>query len=185
MKKLLLFTIIFFLAFVNGALAHTGLKSSSPQYGEIINDELNQIRLIFETKIEQGSKLEINHSNGEPVQVDNIAITENQMVGNLSNFLNNGNYIVNWEIIGADGHPLDGEFTFSVDLPVSEEQEPRQDQLTQKDETQPQADEVKEDKTKADDAQQSNKAAYPIPVILGVLIVIIVASFLFLMKRKQ
>ena len=75
--------------FVNNALAHTGLESSSPQNGDIVNEELQQITLTFEAKIEQGSTFELQNSNGDSIPVENISISENQMVGNFSNPLEN------------------------------------------------------------------------------------------------
>ena len=36
------------------------------------------------------------------------------------NPLENGKYKVEWKIIGADGHPINGEFSFSVNMPDTE-----------------------------------------------------------------
>ncbi|MCM3668982.1 copper resistance protein CopC [Mesobacillus maritimus] len=188
MKKMFLFTILFFLAFVNSAFAHTGLKSSSPQNGELINEELKQIILTFETKVEQGSTFELQKLNGETISVENISLSENQMVGNFPNSLENGEYQVNWKIIGADGHPIEGEFSFSIDKPVTEE--PAEEQVEPQEETQPQT-EVEEEKIETvneatDDKNQQDKTpSYVIPTIIGVLIVIVVGSFLLIMKRKK
>ena len=64
-KKLFLFTFILFLAFANSALAHTGLESYTPQNGDIVNEELKQITLTFEGKVEQGSTFELQNSTGK------------------------------------------------------------------------------------------------------------------------
>ena len=136
MKKLFLFTFIIFLAFANSALAHTGLESSTPQNGDVINEELQQITLTFEGKVEQGSKFELQNSTGESIPIENIALSENQIAGNFSNPLENGEYLVIWNIIGADGHPIEGEFSFSVDVPVIEA--PAKEQVKTQEETQPQ-----------------------------------------------
>ncbi|WP_256242230.1 copper resistance CopC family protein [Bacillus sp. V3B] len=188
MKKILLFTFIFFLLFVNNALAHTGLESSFPQEGDIINKELQQITLTFESKIEQSSTFELQNSIGETVPVENISLSENQMVGNLSNPLGNGEYQINWKIIGADGHPIQGEFSFSVDLPVTKA--PPEEQMETQEETQSQpkvpekeAATVTEEQTV--EIQQNKLPSYVIPTIIGVLIVIVVGSFLLIMKRKR
>lgn len=188
MKKILLFILIFFLSFNNFAYAHTGLESSSPQNGEIIKEEIKQITLTFETKVEQGSKFELQNSIGEPIIVENLALSENQMVGNLSNPLKNGEYIVNWNIIGADGHPIEGEFTFSVDMPVTEA--PAEDQAEPQQETQPepQVDDKKVDpvnEKETEEVQQNKIPSYVIPAILGILIILVIGSFFFIMKRKN
>lgn len=190
MKRTLVFTLLFYLTFIQFANAHTGLKSSSPQNGEVIQQELNQITLTFETKVEQSSTFELQNSTGEPVIVENIAISENEMVGSLKNPLKNGEYIVHWNIVGADGHPIEGEFTFSVDMPVTEEPTPSEDQIDSQEEAQPQSnvEEKKTDtvnETETEEVQQNKLPAYVIPVIIGILVIIVVGSFLFMMKRKR
>lgn len=188
MKKLSLFTFIFFLALVNSAFAHTGLESSSPKNGDIINEELKQITLTFETKIEQGSRFELLNSNDETIPVENISLSEKQMIGNFLNPLENGEYQVNWKIIGADGHPIEGNFSFSVNVPITEA--PAEEQVQPLEETQPQlnVEEKKEDtlnEAKNEESQQNKMPSYVIPTIIGVLIVIIVVGFLLIMKRKK
>ena len=81
LKKLFLITFIFFLVVANNALAHTGLESSSPQDGEIINEKLQQVSLTFETKIEQSSTFQLQNSNGKTIPVENVSISENQLIG--------------------------------------------------------------------------------------------------------
>ena len=179
LRKLFLFTFIFFLAFVNSALAHTGLESSSPQNGDVINEELQQITLTFEGKVEQGSTFELQNSTGESISVENISLSENQIVGNFSNPLENGEYQVNWNIIGADGHPIEGEFSFSVDVPVTEA--PAEEQVKTQEETQPQP----KVEAKDEQIQQNKMPSYVIPTIIGILIVIVAGGFLLMMKRKK
>ena len=187
-KKMFLFTLFLFLAFVNNALAHTGLESSSPQDGDIISEELQQITLTFETKIEQGSTFELQNLNGKTIPIENISVSENQIIGNFLNPLENGEYQVNWKIIGADGHPIDGEFSFSVNVPITEA--PTEEQVEPQEEIQPQPNvEEKEVDTeyeaKYEEIQQNKIPSYVIPTLIGLLIVIVVVSFLLIMKRKK
>lgn len=188
MKKLFLLTFIFFLTYVGSALAHTGLESSSPQNGDIIKEELKQITLTFETKIEQGSTFELQNLIGETLSVENITLSENQLVGTFSNPLENGEYQVNWKIIGADGHLIEGEFSFTVDLPVTEALAEEQVKTQEETQSQPKVAE-KEDATvnevKVEEIQQNKLPSYVIPSIIGVLIIIVMGSFLLMMKRKK
>ena len=188
MKKMFVFTFIFVLAFVNSALAHTGLETSSPQNGEVIKEELREISLTFETKIEQGSTFELKNSNGNSIVVDEIVLNENKMVGNLPNPLENGEYQVNWNIIGADGHPIEGEFSFSVEVPATET--PAEEQVETQEETQPQSkgEESQVDtvnKEKDEEIQQNKMPSYVMPTIIGALIIIVVGSLFFILKRKK
>lgn len=191
---------------LNGhAFAHTGLESSSPQNGETISEEIQQILLTFETKIEQTSTIRLKSADGTEVPIKDITITDKQMVGNLEAPLGHGDYQVLWNIIGADGHPIEGTFTFSVNKPNTEEDSnlegantPSQSQnnsdvtdnpstnQTEADEETPEIISDTSDETQADasSSQQSQLPSYVIPVIIGILAIVIAASFI-LMKRKK
>ena len=187
-KKLFLFTFILFLAFINSALVHTGLESSTPQNGDVVNEELQQITLTFEGKVEQASKFELQNSTGKSIPVENTSISENQIVGNFANPLKNGEYLVNWKIIGADGHPIEGEFSFSVDVPVTEAPAEEEVETQEKAQPQPKVEEKEVDtvnELKDEQIQQSKMPPYVIPTIIGILMVIIVGSFLLILKRKK
>jgi methionine-rich copper-binding protein CopC len=197
MKKLLLIPLFFFLLFVDNVFAHTGLESSTPQNGDIVTENLEQITLTFKTKIEQGSTFELNNFLGETITVENMTIAENQLTGHLSKPLENGEYNVNWNIIGADGHQIDGKIPFTVNLPVTEEspaaQAPEQTQddidLQKEDNIEPetlaQEKEAENNQVvKAEDTKENKTTTYLIPTIIGILLLIVIIS-LFMMKRKK
>ena len=127
------------------------------------------------------------------------------MVGNLEAPLDHGDYQVLWNIIGADGHPIEGTFTFSVNKPNTEEDSnlegantPSQSEnnsevtdnpstnQTEADEETPKiiSDTSDETQTDASSSQQSQLPSYLIPVVIGILAIVIAASFI-LMKRKK
>ena len=201
-----LFIAILLVFSLNGhAFAHTGLESSSPQNGETISEEIQQIILTFETKIEQTSTIRLKSADGTEIPVKDITITDKQMVGNLEAPLDHGDYQVLWNIIGADGHPIEGTFTFSVNKPDTEEDSnleeantPSQSEnnsevtdnpstnQTEADEETPKiiSDTSDETQTDASSSQQSQLPSYLIPVVIGILAIVIAASFI-LMKRKK
>lgn len=191
MKKIFFLSFIFLLACTSNAFAHTTLESSTPQDGEVIQEELKQIILTFGTKIEQGSEFTLQNSNGESIPVENISISENQLLGDITTPLDNGDYQVKWNIIGADGHVMEGDISFTYDLPVAETTEEQNTVEQSTEETEPQTT-IDENETSTvnegnqaeveDDASTSSNA---VPIIIGVLIVIVIASFLFMMKRKK
>lgn len=188
MKKLVFLTVmLFFLVLVQNAMAHTGLESSFPEDGTVVKEEVQTITLNFETKIEQGSKFELVNSSGESIVVENISLAEKQMTGSLSKPLEGGEYQVNWNIIGADGHPVDGAISFTVDVPASETPE-EAGEATEQAEATEEAETTEEAQTQStveedQEKQQNNNASIFIPVLLG--IVIIVISFVWVMKRKK
>ena len=182
MKKLLLITLVFMFAFATNALAHTGLEISSPEDGEIITEELREISLTFEGKVEQSSTFELNDSNGQSIPIEEISIEETQMTGTFPSALENGDYTVVWNIIGADGHPIAGEFSFTVDVPVSETPVENEDEANSQDVNQEETPIENVEDTKTN--EQSQLPSYLIPVIVIVIIAIIVGIFVGLRRKK-
>ncbi|MET3657352.1 copper resistance CopC family protein [Sporosarcina psychrophila] len=184
MKKLLLITFVFMFIFTTSALAHTGLETSSPEDGEVVTEEMREIALTYEGKIEQGGKLEVSNSNGQSIPVEDISIADTQMTGTFTNALENGDYTVVWNIIGADGHPIAGEFSFTVDVPVSETA------VENESEAEANSQDVNQDETPLENVEdtktneQSQLPSYLIPVIVIVLIAIIVGIFVGLRRKK-
>ena len=126
--------------------------------------------------------------DGESITLGNFVIEDGEMWATFLQPIENGDYKVEWKIIGADGHPINGEFSFSVNVPVIET--PAEEQIEPQEETQPQPNvEEKEVDTvteaKDDEIPQNKIPSYVIPTIIGVLIVIVVVSFLLIMKRKK
>lgn len=188
MKKLLLITFVFMFTFTTSALAHTGLETSSPEDGEVVTEELREIALTYEGKIEQGGTLEVSNSNGQSIPVEDISIADTQMTGTFTNALENGDYTVVWNIIGADGHPIAGEFSFTVDVPVSETAVENESEAEAEAEANSQ--DVNQDETPLENVEdtktneQSQLPSYLIPVIVIVLIAIIVGIFVGLRRKK-
>ena len=199
MKKIFLFSFILLFSFVGNAFAHTGLESSTPQDGQIITEELQEITLTFEGKIENSSTFTLQNSTGEEISAE-ISLAENQMFGKLSNPLENGKYQVHWSIIGADGHPIEGNVSFSVELPVTgaPAEEPTETSTDDQVETQEEAQEGTIEQSNVDESEvdttneankeeieQNESSSNVMPIIIGILIVIVIGSFLFMMKRKK
>lgn len=116
MRKTWLFTLLFLFIFSPVAFGHSGLSSSSPTEGEIVQRELSSISLQFNTTIENSSTLQLIDTDGQVVPIENLSLSSDTMVGELVKPLAEGNYTVEWKIIGKDGHPIDGVFSFSVVL---------------------------------------------------------------------
>ena len=187
-KKVLLFSLFIVILFSNQAFAHTSLEDSTPKDGEIITEPTQELTLLFETKVEETSNIIVLNSNGESVALGNFVIEGTEMWATFLKPLENGDYKVEWKIIGADGHLIEGEFSFSVNVPVTEE--PAEEQIEPQKETKPQPNvEEKEvdtlNETKDENTQQNKMPSYIIPTIIGILIVFVLGSFLLIMKRKK
>lgn len=180
-KKSLLFIFFFFLTFMNNVFAHTGLESSSPEDGEIVKEEFQEISLSFETKVEQGSSFIIISSNGNPIPIENISLDNNNIVGSFQNPLENGTYKVQWNIIGADGHPIDGEYSFSVQVPNNQEQIDREQVQNQP----PQKKENNIENNANEQIEQKKLPSFVVPTLIVVLSIIVIGSFVLLIRRKK
>lgn len=120
MKKI--FPVIVLLMFVMPFTvnAHTALTASNPTEGEVLVEFPKELELKFGTVIEEGSSMTLNGPEME-VALSDVTVTENVMKGIVAEELKNGQYIISWKIIGGDGHPIEGEILFSLDVAAEEE----------------------------------------------------------------
>jgi copper resistance protein C len=77
--------------------AHTGLSSSNPANGQVVNMELQQITLSFEGKIEKLSTMKLI-KDGTEIPFREIQVEQQQMIGNLPTPLENGSYTIKGDI---------------------------------------------------------------------------------------
>lgn len=186
------------------AFAHTHMTDSDPQDGEMINMPLNEIKLFFETSIESLSTFELFNEQNESIPVD-IIIDHDTMIGQLDAPLSDGKYIVQWDIIGLDGHPMKGEFSFEVigqepivdnendDDPTKEDLEvlPIDDALDEPEEVID--DELSEDSDHSEkqtneelleSSDSSNDSPIRMIVIIGALFVLVIVGIWRVARRK-
>ncbi len=199
-KKIIVFTCVFLLSFMSSVFAHTHLKSSTPENGEVVTEQLQQVTLTFETKIEQGSTMTLQNANDESITIDNISINNDQLIGELSSPLENGDYTLGWSIIGADGHPIDESISFTIDIPVEntgtqeqengtveetnvEEQEETVEETTTQTEENLAETENHTDHEVAEEPEEENSIL--MPFLIGALIGIVVVVLFFMIRRKK
>jgi len=123
LKKITLSAILLFFTFTPSIFAHSGLMSSTPHDGETINEEVEHVILIFNTPIETTSTLKITDELGKALLIE-IIVDDKQMMGMFNTPLKDGKYQVAWKIIGEDGHPIEGKYSFIVDSSQIQEEEP-------------------------------------------------------------
>lgn len=189
MKKLSFLMMIFMLAFVSPAFAHTGLESSTPENGSTVTEALTDLTLTFETNIEQTSSFEIKKDSGESIPVTDISVDGKMMTGNVTAPLENGNYEVDWSIIGVDGHPMKGSFSFQVDAsvvtPPTDESKGDQELVESQTPEQQKEKAVEENASDLESTEEDKgMPSYLMPVIILILLVVIGGSF-WLMRRKK
>ncbi|MGF9798563.1 copper resistance CopC family protein [Brevibacillus agri] len=122
-RTVALFVIVFLSLIPTAAFAHTGLEKSTPQNQQVVT-EVKEIILEFNTKVEKVSTFAVKSEQGEVIETGDIHIDGKVMRGTIAKQLQDGSYTVNWKIIGADGHPVEGQFSFVVKNPKAENQAP-------------------------------------------------------------
>lgn len=124
MKKSFMALILILLSFNSNieVFAHSYTKESNPAEGEILRQPLEIIEITFETEIETIGELFLTYNN-KTVEVENITIEEDQLIGKFDQPLENGQYKATWKIVGEDGHPLEGTISFTVQAPEQSQNE--------------------------------------------------------------
>lgn len=173
-------TVLLVMSLSSSAFAHSHLGGSNPADGDVITEPLNEIVLNFDGQIEQGSFIDVTTTSGKAIELKEITIGEGILTGTVAEPLPNDEYQVNWSIISTDGHPLEGNFSFTVNAPVPEtvEKEPA--------ETTNAIEETAEVPSADEEEKEVEKESSSTTVILVVLLVIIVAGgFFFFTRRKK
>ena len=175
MKKLMLMTLLMLFTLAPGAFAHTDLESSTPGDGEIVKEALQGITLTFEGKIEQGSRFELRGPDGKEVPIEALTVTENQVTGTLPDKLDNGEHTVDWSIISADGHQMEGDFSFTMQI----EEQAVTDSAEPETVKEPTSDQPAPDTETADES-----SSYLVPVIIVILLAAVILSFVMIKRKK-
>lgn len=177
MKKLLstVTAVAFATMLVTPTFAHTHLTETNPADGATVTEAPSELFLQFDGQVGEGSFVELTNSAGEEVTVPNIAIGDKNMTATLAEPLTNDNYTVAWSIISADGHPLQGSYTFTINAPVVET--PAEEPVVEEVETTV--------ATETEPVQEESSSNNTILIIAGVLAVVIIGSMFALLKRKK
>lgn len=182
MKRIFTTIAVFLLAMCisTTGFAHSHLSGSNPADGDVITEPLSEIVLEFDGTIEQGSFMDVTTTDGKDVELQELIIDEGTLTGTAAEPLINGEYQVTWNIISADGHPLEGEFSFTVNstVPESEEEAIEEPVETEKTEV--------DDKTEtAEQTMDDEESSSMTTILIVILVVIVIAGFILLMKRKK
>lgn len=195
MKKMMLLCCVLFMLMPVQVFAHSKLTESTPAADETIAESPTQISMKYNTTISSVSTFTLVNEAGEVQQVDNISVNHDELTGEVSSPLANGVYTVEWNIIGADGHPIEGNYSFTVQAAEPEPTaavEPETDAVEPEENATPTPDtDVEPEETNAADSNQqvteqteaANNSTNVWPyVVIGILIVAAVA---FAMRKRK
>lgn len=179
MTRILLTVMVALFTFGLGSntYAHSHLSTSTPADGEIVTESIAAITLNFDGKIEQGSYLEITSAEGLVVELADLQIGKGMLTGTVAQPLMNGDYDVNWSIISADGHPIEGAFSFTMNAPITEVQV--EDNEVVKDES------ITEQDTSVQKEVNEELSLFLTTLLILAALLVIVAGLIFFVKRKR
>lgn len=160
----------------HSAFAHTHMVSSSPEKDEQVEQPIDQIQLDFHTDIAPLSSFTVTGEQGT-IELEEIQVEGARMTGLLAGDLENGTYTVDWKIVGEDGHPMEGSYSFSVNVPESADES-----VTAVD-----PDTNSNDEATADTAVVKERASLSMPMLIAgiVIIAVILAVVLVVLRRRR
>lgn len=184
MKKLFCVLISIFFLLPTFASAHTELVSSDPEPGQVVTEDKTEIVLTFGGSIESLSTMNLV-MDGQDVAFDHVKTEDKQLLGTLSVPLDNGSYLINWEIVGADGHLITGEIPFTVQIDKKDEQNIKTTDpvTTEKGEKQEQKQKQKQEQKQENVSKQDN-SSLKIIITIGVIIILGIGLFLLFGRKK-
>ena len=113
MKNFLISVIICFWATI--AMAHSPLDQTTPANEDLITEVPTEILMKFKADIRM-TRVSISYEGDDSIKMD---------LGNQTNFMQEfslpmhdmgkGAYVVEWRGLSADGHALNGAFSFTVE----------------------------------------------------------------------
>ncbi len=102
------------------ASAHTGFESSTPAQGEVVADPVSSIVIVFTGDTQPVDDLVVALDATGALRTPTGVTTEDQrsFTATFDPPLAGGEIGIRWAVLGADGHPLEGAFSFTVTAPI-------------------------------------------------------------------
>ncbi|MDC3416764.1 copper resistance CopC family protein [Aquibacillus salsiterrae] len=198
--KLVAITFILFTTFMSTVNAHSVLEEANPAEGETMEGPLSTIELSFNTKLENGSTIYLVNDESEEIEAASINLEDNVLTGVFDD-LKSGNYTVMWRIIGTDGHLIENDYSFTINNADEDRSELEGDDQVMQSDASDSTDEIDnqdlsqgeteketlpEQKTSAEEKDEDTvTSSIPITTIAIVILVGLLSSLLFILKKKK
>ena len=150
------------------AIAHTELLSSDPAAGSLVESWPAEISLTFNEDLisvgdEKSNFLVVNNAAGDQISADDEVLTGSQIKVSLDPNTIKGPVLVYYRVVSADGHPVEGEYTFNFGT-------------------------ITEGSENAEGVQNEEKSKYPIGIYIATALFITTSLFFGIYayrRRKQ
>lgn len=162
------------------AFAHSELTGSNPTDGQVVKKALDEVSITFSGKIEKGSDITVTDSQGKEVESNDLTIDNTEMTASFDEPLENDDYKVDWNVLSADGHPVEGTYSFSVDAKEVKEEKAAETTTEEKVETK-----EKEEKPATTTKEEvTGPSVGMLAAVFGGLVVVIGGGLFFLLRKK-
>lgn len=175
MKRINILLLLFLMTKTGLVSAHTGLASSTPSENEVVSQQLEEITLTFNDQIEKISTFKLL-KDGKELSLLDIKVVDTQINGFLEHPLDNGFYLIEWKIVGMDGHPLTGTVRFAVEMEEPANLLSSNETGTSLSSTAPETVDIRDEK---------NLMPMIVLIILGSLALCIVVLIILLRKKRH
>lgn len=171
------------LAVAAPAAAHDELVSSTPAADEQLTTAPEQVVLTFSSNLlslaeNSGTAMTVTDPAGKDWVAGDPVVQADTVTVPLEQGMPNGDYLVTWKVVSSDGHPTDGQYSFSLTgQDVVANAEPSDEPSTAP--SAPASDEA------APPAAQDDSALTPILIGVGALVVVLGIAIGVAASRKR
>jgi copper resistance protein C len=97
------------------AQAHVTLTGSSPGPGSTWDVAPRKVVLEFDENVQTGfAVVDVVAPDGSAISTGDVSVTDNKVIAGLGPPTEAGDYTVGWRVVSDDGHPVDGQFTYTL-----------------------------------------------------------------------
>ena len=95
--------------------AHTELVSAEPAVGERLTEAPSQITLKFNEPLGAGSSITLRDAALREISLNSSSANGEMLMATVDS-LETGAYTVEYNVVSADGHAINGSYQFGIDL---------------------------------------------------------------------
>lgn len=187
-------TAVITVAVPGAASAHSELVSSSPTDGDSTSEIPSEIVLEFNESIQEiGNEIVVVDPEGTPVAdgemvVDGSVVTQPISTGAA------GEYTVTWRVVSADGHPISGEFSYTLRVPSTIDEEQGSEETTAAETTEPAgSDNTQAESTEGTSAVESGESledeesgsGSTVPIFIGLGVLVLAGVVILVVRRRR
>lgn len=162
------------------AAAHSVLTATAPKARSTVTEPRPTVTLTFNEAVQaKFARVVVTDPAGDRVNVGKPDVTDTNVTQRIRPFPAAGRYRVGWRVVSADGHPVDGTFTFTVrDSAVTATSPTSSATTSAATSTPPTA-------TGRPQAQQSLLQRHTTHLLIGLVIAVLSSGFLICERRRR